>query len=427
MMAMHDRRAKLGTWSPRLAWLVWAINVALWAAMLLLVFVPRPIHTPVSFVLQRVSNYTFILSAATVGAFVAWRRPSNPIGWLLCAAALCWTIIDFLAEYGLFALVEAPGALPEADVVPVIQQVFHVPFGVIVLYLMLLFPSGRLLSPRWALVGWAYLVTSVLSCVGVVLTPGPTHTAMYSLARNPFGVEQLPGFLLHGVAGFLLGVICLWLAAFSLVVRYRRARGMERQQIKWLAFGAVCAVALSFPYTAALAFGFGPGGGVGLEVLPSLVLFGATLLPVAIGIALLRYRLYDIDLLINRTLVYGTVTALLAGAFAALSVVTQRLTLAVTGQESEVAVVLAALIVTALFQPLRSRVQTLVDRRFYRSKYDVSRTLERFASQVRDEVELERLTHSLIAVVQETMQPAHASLWLRPYLDAQIADKPEPN
>ena len=142
--------------------------------------------------------------------------------------------------------------------------------------------------------------------------------------------------------------------------------------------------------------------------------FALALLPVSIGIALLRYRLFDIDVLINRTLVYGIVTALLAGAFAALSVMTQRLTLAVTGQESEAAVVVAALIVTALFQPLRSRVQTLVDRRFYRAKYDLSRTLEQFASQVRDEVELERLTNSLVGVVQETMQPAHASLWLRP-------------
>jgi hypothetical protein len=204
--------------------------------------------------------------------------------------------------------------------------------------------------------------------------------------------------------------------------RLRRARDAERQQLKWFLFGAAWLwLALLGPLFAAF------GHPLDARVPATAGSFVLIVLPVTMAIGILNYRLFDIDVVINRTLVYGTVTALLAGAFAALSIVTQRVTLAITGQESEAAVVLAALIVTALFQPLRSRVQTLVDRRFYRSKYDVSRTLERFASQVRDEVELERLTHSLIAVVQETMQPAHASLWLRPYLDAQIADKPEPN
>jgi hypothetical protein len=250
---------------------------------------------------------------------------------------------------------------------------------------------------------------------------------MYSLGMNPFGLEHLPAFMVHGVGGFLLNYACFGLAALSLVLRYRRARGMERQQLKWLAFGAVCFVLLTLPWTAALAFRLAPDLVLAQEVLPALGIFALALVPAAIGIALLRYRLYDIDLLINRTLVYGIVTALLAGAFAALSVLMQRLTLAVTGQESEVAVVLAALVVTALFQPLRARVQTQVDRRFYRSKYDVSRTLEQFASQVRDEVELERLTGSLVGVVQETMQPAHASLWLRPRPSAPLGGPPEPN
>jgi hypothetical protein len=398
---------------PRLAWSVWAINVLLLAAMWALIGMPRPVHSPTSFALQRASNATFILSAATVGALVAWRRPRNPIGWLLSASALCWTVVVFSAEYGLFALVEAPGALPHGELAWLVSQLFQLPMTAILVYLMLLFPSGRFLSPRWALVGWAAILGSLLARLGVVLTPGPTQSAMYAMASNPFGLAGLPAFMVHGVGGFFLNLACFGLAALALVLRYRRARGVEGQQLKWLAFGAVSFVVLTLPWTAALAFRLAPDLVLAQEVLPALGIFALALVPIAIGIALLRYRLYDIDLLINRTLVYGTVTALLAGAFAALSVVTQRLTLAVTGQESEVAVVLAALIVTALFQPLRSRVQTLVDRRFYRSKYDVSRTLERFASQVRDEVELEHLTHSLVAVVQETMQPAHASLWLR--------------
>lgn len=160
---------------------------------------------------------------------------------------------------------------------------------------------------------------------------------------------------------------------------------------------------------------------------PVIAAIGVTLMWGSVAISILRYRLFDIDVVINRTLVYGIVTAVLAGVFAALSILIQRLALALTGQGSEAAVVMAALVVTALFQPLRTRVQTQVDRRFYRAKYDASRTLERFANQVRDEVELDRLTKSLVAMVLETMQPTHASLWLRPRPSPPAANPPEPS
>jgi hypothetical protein len=199
-------------------------------------------------------------------------------------------------------------------------------------------------------------------------------------------------------------------AAISLLVRFRRARGVERQQLKWLALGAAIVPILAIPWS----FKYAANVRIAQEVLPALPIFAAALVPVAVGIALLRYRLYDIDIIINRTLVYGAVTAVLAGAFAALSVLTQRLALALTSQESQAAVVLAALIVTAMFQPVRGRVQILVDRRFYRAKYDAARTLQQFASEVRDQVELSQLQVALVGVVHETMQPAHVSLWLRP-------------
>ena len=195
--------------------------------------------------------------------------------------------------------------------------------------------------------------------------------------------------------------VALAVSAVSVVVRLSQSRDVERQQLKWFAFAATLTVpAVAVQIVIDWAAGF------------LLLACAVAVLAAAIGIAILRYRLYDIDVIINRALVYGPVTAMLAGLFAALSILTQRVVLAVTGQESQAAVVVAALAVTALFQPLRLRVQTVVDHRFYRRKYDATRTMERFASQIRDQVELDQLTAGLVAVVRETMQPSHASLWL---------------
>jgi hypothetical protein len=424
-MSSHVTRPVPDSGLARLAWVVWTLIVLLWAAMLALIVQPRPVPSAASFALQRASSSTFILSAVTVGALVAWRRPRNPIGWLLCLAAFSWTGIVFSAEYELYAVVEAPGALPAGQLGQLFIHAFFIPGLAALTFTMLLFPNGHFLGPRWALVGWGAIVGGVVSHVSAALTPGPVQTAMFSLARNPYGTVALPAIFTHGTAGQIVSTLCFLVAAVSLLVRFRDARGVERQQLKWLALGAACVPIFAIPWS----FKYAANVRIAQEVLPALPLFAAALVPVAIGIALLRYRLYDVDVIINRTLVYGVVTAVLAGAFAALSVLTQRLTLAVTGHQSEAAVVLAALVVTALFQPVRSRVQRLVDRRFYRTRYDAGRTLERFASQVRDEVELDRLTHTLVMAVHEAMQPAHASLWLRPRLSQPKVDvhQREPN
>jgi hypothetical protein len=207
-----------------------------------------------------------------------------------------------------------------------------------------------------------------------------------------------------------LGVIYLIASIVAIVNSYRHpVTPITRPQLKWIIWGVVVLVSgfLIGPVYYAIS-----GYDLPLPFVFYLALAG--MLPLSIALAVLRYRLFDVDIIINRTLVYGCVTALLAGTFAALSIVTQRVALAISGQESQSAVVVAALVVTALFHPLRGRVQSIIDLHFYRAKYDAARTLERFAAQVRDEVELDHLVAGLVAVVQDTMQPAHASLWLRP-------------
>jgi hypothetical protein len=281
------------------------------------------------------------------------------------------------------------------------------------IFLLLLFPTGRLVSSRWKLVLWMGTLGLAFYAIEHAFTRGPIETTPFSVPNNPFAIDGFPSVLGRGSAGAVVHLACLILAVVGLIQRMRHARGAERQQLKWFLFGAAW-----FPLVTVapdlLAFRLPADAPLIRDVYPVAAYVALLAILLAMTIGILQYRLFDIDVVINRTLVYGTVTALLAGAFAALSVVTQRLTLAITGQESEVAVVLAALVVTALFQPLRTRVQTLVDRRFYRSKYDATRTLQQFAGRLRDEVELDHLRNVLVAVVDETMQPAHVSLWIRP-------------
>jgi hypothetical protein len=282
----------------------------------------------------------------------------------------------------------------------------------IAVFLPLSFPDGRLLSTRWRLVGYLGATGLVLTVAGAAVKPGPL--SLNERVRNPFGV--------HGVAADL-AVIASWtgavllgtavtLAAISLVLRFRRARGVERAQLKWFAFAGwltLAGLALAAVMQPISASWSEPVGGVGWLTF----LFGALIgIPVAIGIAILRHRLFDIDVVINRTLVYGSLTAMLAAAYLGL-VLVLRLVLDPLAGQSDLAVAASTLAVAALVRPLRSRIQTVVDRRFYRSRYDASRTLEGFAGRLRDELDLETLGVDLRRVVDETMQPAHVSLWLR--------------
>jgi hypothetical protein len=252
---------------------------------------------------------------------------------------------------------------------------------------------------------------------GMAFTPGPFVD--YPKVTNPLGLAPLEGSLLEGGGvGWLLLPASVVLSASSMVVRFRRATGVERQQIKWFALAAAFAAVGWVAIT--LAYGTDEGTEnpllVAAQLLQLLTFLGLAL---AVGIAVLKYRLYDIDLLINRTLVYGALTALLVGVYVGSVVVLQGLVRALTGQESQLAIVASTLAVAALFNPLRRHIQGFIDRRFYRRKYDAAKTLETFSAKLRDETDLDALSDDLVGVVRETMQPAHVSLWLRPDVGAR--------
>jgi hypothetical protein len=241
---------------------------------------------------------------------------------------------------------------------------------------------------------------------GTAFTPGPLVDK--SEIRNPLGLALLEGSLLEeGGVGWLLLPGCVVISASSMVVRFRRATGEERQQIKWFAlaatFAAVGWVALTFTYETEL---------IGAAQL--LQLLSLLIIPLAVGIAFLKYRLYDIDLVINRTLVYGSLTAILALIYFGSVVLLRGLLFGFTGQPSQLTVVVSTLLIVALFNPLRRRIQGFIDRRFYRRKYDATKTLGAFSARLRDETDLDALSHEVVEVVRETMQPVHVSLWLRP-------------
>ncbi len=336
---------------------------------------------------------------AVVGVLVASRRPRNPIGWLFLVFAVVAAIAAFADRYASYTLVEHPGSLPGGEWVAWLSSgIWHPAFGFFV-FSFLLFPDGRLPSPRWRPVAWIagvnYLVGGVLG-----LLWGPLFGEFFPYAEPPF---RLPGYLIVDVAFgvfLLVNFGLLALSAVSLVLRLRRAAGIERQQLKWFVY-AVALFALVFPPSV---FAFSDG---------RLIVVLLPLVPVAAGIAILKHRLYDIDLIINRTLVYAALTAMLALVYLGGVVILQRIFVSLTGQESQLAVVASTLAIAALFGPLRRRVQVFIDRRFYRRKYDAARTLETFSARLRNETDLDELNVDLVSVVRETVQPEHVSVWLR--------------
>ena len=285
----------------------------------------------------------------------------------------------------------------------------------ILLFLPLYFPNGHLLSPRWRPVSWLALFVAVTLAVLWAFTPGATSGV--SGVTNPLGIEALrpvSGELGNVVTGVLFLPVFLGSLA-NLVVRFWRSRGEDRQQMKWLTYAAATMFAL---IVLSMSLDYSPTLLLIVDSLTSLVFAS---IPVAVGIAVLRHRLYDIDVIVNRTLVYGPLTALLALVYVGSIVVLQGLVRALTSQESQLAIVASTLVVAALFNPFRRRIQSFIDRRFYRKKYDARKTLEAFSAKLRDETDLDRLGEDLMGVVKETMQPAHISLWLHP--DPALKDK----
>jgi hypothetical protein len=346
------------------------------------------------------------VSFSVVGALIASQRPENPIGWIFLADGFFYGLVSAGEEYAVYALLTNPGALPLGGEASWLGQWIWAPgLGLILVFLPLLFPDGHPPSHRWRPVGWLGGLSIGLTVVSSTILLWPKRgPALLTGDESPSHVLQV---LIDFIAVPMLFVAGLG-AVISLFVRFRRARGDERQQIKWFASAAALSLLWIFVLEQSTLSGVPEAIAVlsGLLVLPSI--------PIATGIAILRYRLYDIDILINRTLVYGSLTATLVALYFGAIVVLQRIFVLLTGQQSTLAVVVSTLVIAALFTPLRRRIQSFIDKRFYRRKYDARRTLEDFSTRLREETDLEALNSELVGVVRETMQPAHVSLWLRP-------------
>src|SRR5215204_6476664 len=399
--------------SPRiaaawLAWSLWALSVMLTALSLLLLVsnLTQPNTHIYNTWLDNTLNAVFF---STVGAIVASRRPENLVGWLLCLYGFAQSIDLFSAQYAIYALLAQPNSLPAGVAMAWVSSWLPPIIIGFSVFFILLFPTGRLPSRRWRWLTWLTVAFMLVGVISDAFSPGPVDGL--GPIRNPLGIEGFSNaytaIIYTMVATFLLVA-----AASSVFVRLRRAIGVERQQIKWFAYAAAATViglvlAYVIPEMIDVPLWFER---IGYTIL--LVLIPA--MPISIGIAILKYRLYDIDVIINRTLVYGSLTVTLVALYFGGIVVLQRVFVLLTGEKSTLAVVASTLAIAALFSPLRHRVQGFVDRRFYRSKYDARKTLEGFSAKLRDETDLDALDNELVVVVRETMQPAHVSLWLRP-------------
>jgi hypothetical protein len=380
---------RLSSW---LAWTVCALSLMLTALDFLLIAMNVSLKTPAYVFWPELTSLA--VGYSVIGAIIASRLPNHPIGWLCCAIGLIAAVDHFAGEYSLYALVAQPHPLPGGRAMLWLQGWFWMLFIGLIVYLLLLFPTGRLPSSRWRPFAWASVaVISAAVIWSSVISPDVGFNA-------PPSPVQLSVLLLGGVA------------AASVIVGRRNARGVERQQIKWLLY-----VGPLFFIAAGLHVGFYYFWLTerlwGLWASYFLVAIGGLSGPTAIGIAILRYRLYEIDLIINRTLVYGSLTATLVALYFGVIVVLQRLFVLLTGQQSTLAVVASTLLIAALFTPLRRRIQSFIDRRFYRRKYDARKTLEAFSAKLRNETDLDALSDDLVGMVKDTMLPSHVSLWLR--------------
>ena len=402
------------------AWLAWATLAGYWGCVVA-GFLLRVLNDPDFAVGDQLFERVIGGAFPTVGAVIVAHQPRNRIGWLCCTVGLLVGPAFFAQDYAWYTLVHRPGSLPGGLAMAWLSQwPLLVAFGLMVTFLLLLFPDGRLVSPRWRIVVWAAAAELAGLWIWIAFAPGPLGAGGLETVSNPLGIQwpgPPPRLLAAIVAKALellinLSALLILLSATSMVVRFRRARGAERQQLKWFTYAPLAAV-LVWLVSSIPALMSGP---------PTVVVFlrvyvvGAIIsvgIPLAIGIAILRYRLYDIDRLINRTLVYGVLTALLVVVYATGVFILGQLLNPIGGQ-SELAVAASTLAVAALFQPARRRVQAGVDRRFNRRRYDATKSVAAFSTRLRDEIDLDTLSAELLAVVDQTMEPTRISLWLRP-------------
>jgi hypothetical protein len=395
--------SRRSTW---LAWLLLAIYIASVIAAVVLEVANGTLDP------QPVTDTAALLLAFTafmvMGALIVAHRPGNAIGWIFSAIALLAVTGALAEEYGRYAYLTRPGALPGAILASWFSSWAWFPtLALALVFTVLLFPTGRLLSPRWRPVAWLAVADTAVITVLAALQPSLTMTEDRQVP-NPIGIAAVgnPEQTTIGSALLSLLVLLAVVASVSLIIRFLRSRGDERQQVKWFAFACVLLPLVTLG-----------------DVLPATVgnVFFALLisfLPVAAGIAILRYRLYDIDRLINRTLVYGLLTALLAGVYAGLVLGLGEAFGGLGAEPPSWAVAAATLTVATLFQPARRRIQRMVDRRFNRRRYDAAKTIEGFRVRLREQLDLDTLSAELLGVVDQTMEPTTVSLWLQPHARA---------
>ena len=385
-----------------LAWSMWLVAFGCCAGGLLVTLaIYRPLTVAV-LVEGAIYAFFFVLGFATVGLVLALQRPGNPIGWLYGAASLAWAY-SIPIQPMIDQLVREHRPLPlVAQLVAATGDLSWAPaIGLGVTLPALLLPNGHLRSRRWRLVAITSVTGLILVMVAGPLSPGPLEEMGID---NPFGLPGAAGTVAAALT--IVGVLLHWFslppAAVCVVLRFRSSKGVERQQLRWVAAGVAGAVGL-------MVIGVPSGLGFAPNWISYLVFPALLLPPVAVGVAVLRYRLYDLDRIISRTLTYGLLTVLLGLGYAGAVLGLGRL----LPEGSSLVVAAATLAVAALFQPLRRRIQAVVDRRFNRRRYDAVRTVDEFAARLRDQVDLDALHGELLAVVDQTMQPTRASLWLR--------------
>ena len=390
----------------RLAWGSWAVFVA-FSLGTVAVIVAGQADVGKAFTV-------LALGFATVGALVSSRVPENPVGWLLLAIAVSFAVQGFADAY-----VAEPGKPAAVAVAWVATWAWYLWLYGAAMFLPLLFPAGRLLSRRWRLAVWVASAALAASILSAAFGSDALDVESPAMISNPVAVGGALGEVVDilGTVSDYLAVLGFVLAVVSVVLRLRRSSGVQRQQVKWFAYvGGLAVVALLLAMIEVIAQELGVAGSwvtvvgaVGWLSALFLIMIG---LPIAVGLAILRHGLYDIDVVIKRTLVYGALTATLVTAYLG-SVLLLRVALTPVAGKSELAVAGSTLAVAALFRPARARIQSVVDRRFYRSRYDATQTVQSFAGRLRHEVELDAVTYDLRTVVASTMQPVHVSLWLR--------------
>jgi hypothetical protein len=388
------------------SWIVLAVTVVLILGRIYLAVLNGEVAGAAEVVANVLLDFV-LLGFVALGLLVVHRRPGNPVGWIIAGISVTAVASGFLQSYGVYALFTEPGSVPGGETTAWLSTLIAVP----VLFaapamLFLLFPDGNLLGRRWRVVFWLVILTTCSTMMGGALNP-VLDDAPFKGVANPFDLDP-PRTLLDTLSyiGWPGMAASLLLAAFAMILRLHRSRGVERQQLKWISAAAAVLPLASAAGVVCYYLGYETVGGL-------LATFAFVPVFFAAGYAVLRYRLYDIDVVINRTLVYGSLSVMLALVYFGGVAGLQRLLAPVSGQDSQLAIVASTLAIAALFNPLRRRIQDFVDRRFYRKKYNATRVLGAFSARLRDETDLDRLNGDLMAVVRETVQPEHVSLWLR--------------